>query len=205
MLGDNPEKSKNPLKKAMRRRNAKTVQFAPPTYYDPSDNDYSSDEEGDEGEFTEISDAGGLLLQSGDPQVDQDEDAVVEPLNIKAPAKDIVSSDGTQLDLVPQPIEAESEAQFDKSRSSEELCDHQGEAYSFHWYRKLTDLEKMMARLGSQGDPWSEIQIPFSRTIQEKRAKSTSPLVSLETIPVPLQLQPVKPKMCVYSPYNQQR
>ncbi|KAH6875806.1 hypothetical protein BKA58DRAFT_311703 [Alternaria rosae] len=44
MLGDTAEKSKNPLKKAMRRRNAKTVQFAPPTYVEASDYDYSSDE-----------------------------------------------------------------------------------------------------------------------------------------------------------------
>jgi len=49
MLGDNPEKSRNPLKKAMRRRNAKTVQFAEPQYFEPSDREYSSDEEdGDE-------------------------------------------------------------------------------------------------------------------------------------------------------------
>ncbi|KAH8725748.1 hypothetical protein GQ44DRAFT_706472 [Phaeosphaeriaceae sp. PMI808] len=48
MLGDTAEKSKNPLKKAMRRRNAKTVQFAPPTYVEASDYDYSSDEDGAE-------------------------------------------------------------------------------------------------------------------------------------------------------------
>jgi hypothetical protein len=48
MLGDTAEKSKNPLKKAMRRRNAKTVQFAPPTYVEASDYDYSSDEGEDE-------------------------------------------------------------------------------------------------------------------------------------------------------------
>lgn len=45
MLGDNPEKTRNPLKKAMRRRTAKTVQFAAPTYVEASDYDYSSDEE----------------------------------------------------------------------------------------------------------------------------------------------------------------
>ncbi|KAF2838204.1 hypothetical protein M501DRAFT_1005063 [Patellaria atrata CBS 101060] len=45
MLGDTAEKSKNPLKKAMRRRNAKTVVFVAPTYYEPSDYDYSSDED----------------------------------------------------------------------------------------------------------------------------------------------------------------
>ncbi|EXJ75114.1 uncharacterized protein A1O5_01810 [Cladophialophora psammophila CBS 110553] len=55
MLGDNPEKSKNPLKKAMRRRNAKTVQFAPPTYYEPSDYEYSDEEEeGEEGQHDQI-------------------------------------------------------------------------------------------------------------------------------------------------------
>lgn len=47
MLGDNTEKSKNPLKKAMRRRNAKTVQFTAPTYYEPSEIDFSDDEEGE--------------------------------------------------------------------------------------------------------------------------------------------------------------
>lgn len=45
MLGDNPEKSKNPLKKAMRRRNAKTVNFAPPTYHEPPEQDWSDEED----------------------------------------------------------------------------------------------------------------------------------------------------------------
>ncbi len=50
MLGDNPEKSRNPLKKAMRKRNAKTVQFTEPQYFEPSDREYSSDEEDNDGE-----------------------------------------------------------------------------------------------------------------------------------------------------------
>ncbi|KAL1302415.1 hypothetical protein AAFC00_002809 [Neodothiora populina] len=45
MLGDNMEKSKNPLKKAMRRRNAKTVQFAAPTYVEASDYEYDTEDE----------------------------------------------------------------------------------------------------------------------------------------------------------------
>ncbi|KAK4957800.1 protein phosphatase regulator, partial [Elasticomyces elasticus] len=45
MLGDNPEKSKNPLKKAIRRRKPKTVQFAAPTYVEASDYDYSTEDE----------------------------------------------------------------------------------------------------------------------------------------------------------------
>ncbi|KAI4728752.1 hypothetical protein E4T49_03502 [Aureobasidium sp. EXF-10728] len=45
MLGDTANDSKNPLKKAMKRRKAKTVQFTAPTYVEASDYDYSSDEE----------------------------------------------------------------------------------------------------------------------------------------------------------------
>lgn len=45
MLGDNANDSKNPLKKAMKRRKAKTVQFTAPTFVEASDYDYSSDEE----------------------------------------------------------------------------------------------------------------------------------------------------------------
>jgi hypothetical protein len=44
MLGDTAEKSKNPLKKAMRRRNAKTVTFNPPTYYEANGIDWSDAE-----------------------------------------------------------------------------------------------------------------------------------------------------------------
>jgi hypothetical protein len=53
MLGDKDqaEKSKNPLKKAIRRRNAKTVTFSAPTYVEASDIDYSTDEEDGEGEY----------------------------------------------------------------------------------------------------------------------------------------------------------
>lgn len=45
MLGDNAERSKNPLKKAMKRRGAKSVQFAAPTYVEASDYEWSDEEE----------------------------------------------------------------------------------------------------------------------------------------------------------------
>ncbi len=51
MLGDQAEKTKNPLKSAMRRRKAKTVAFAAPTYVDYSDIEYSTDEEDIEAEY----------------------------------------------------------------------------------------------------------------------------------------------------------
>jgi hypothetical protein len=49
MLGDNPEKSKNPLKKAMRRRNEKKVQFSASQYFEPYEYDYSDEEEEQDG------------------------------------------------------------------------------------------------------------------------------------------------------------
>lgn len=48
MLGDQAEKPKNPIKSAMRRRKAKGVTFAEPTYVDYSEIEYSTeDEDGD--------------------------------------------------------------------------------------------------------------------------------------------------------------
>lgn len=79
MLGDNNEKSKNPLKKAMRRRNAKTVNFGTPTYIDASDVEYSSDDGSERGDFSDSTMDG----EEGDVQ-DQNEDIVVEPLRPKA-------------------------------------------------------------------------------------------------------------------------
>ncbi|OGE56430.1 hypothetical protein PENARI_c003G11756 [Penicillium arizonense] len=80
MLGDNNEKSKNPLKKAMRRRNAKNVNFAPPTYIEASDVEYSSDEDSEHGDF--FNDDETLDGEEEDAQ-DQSEDIVVEPLRPK--------------------------------------------------------------------------------------------------------------------------
>lgn len=90
MLGDNAEKSKNPLKKAMRRRNAKTVTFTSPTFFEPSDNEYSTEEEEEE-EDAEHMEEEESRAESQDTQYDiQDEDMVVEPLRPK-PNKEKVS------------------------------------------------------------------------------------------------------------------
>ncbi|KAJ5917630.1 hypothetical protein N7466_011184 [Penicillium verhagenii] len=82
MLGDNNEKSKNPLKKAMRRRNAKTVNFAPPTYIEASDVEYSSDEDSEHGDFFNDDETETVESEEGDSQ-DQSEDITVEPLRPK--------------------------------------------------------------------------------------------------------------------------
>ncbi|EXJ94224.1 hypothetical protein A1O1_02617 [Capronia coronata CBS 617.96] len=80
MLGDNPEKSKNPLKKAMRRRNAKTVQFAPPTYYEPGEYDYSDEEEEEDDEESHLEHMGLDDSDEGEATDDQREvSAVSDP------------------------------------------------------------------------------------------------------------------------------
>ena len=80
MLGDNPEKSKNPLKKAMRRRNAKTVQFAAPQYFEPSNFEYS-DDEGHDGQV-ELGQDGSQAESQEAEEENHTEAAAVAPLSI---------------------------------------------------------------------------------------------------------------------------
>lgn len=127
MLGDNPEKSRNPLKKAMRRRNAKTVQFTDPTYYEPSDHEYSSEEEGEEGEYLEGGDNNQGQVQVQEDSQAQDAAATVEPLNIGGAKNNNNNSGSDEImaDPRPQPMEAIQEAS-EKSRSSEEMSNIPG-------------------------------------------------------------------------------
>ena len=87
MLGDNAEKSKNPLKKAMRRRNAKQVQFSAPTYHEPPEIEYSDEDEEDaDGEDDQPEDT--TAVETDPTQAEDtsrtDTTAVVEPLRLKS-------------------------------------------------------------------------------------------------------------------------
>src|ERR1700712_59335 len=112
MLGDQAEKSKNPLKKAIRRRNAKTVTFAAPTYVEASDIDYSTDEDEGEGDYYGQN---GQQEQNGDQQEGAEEDEVVavEPLKPRAEVRE-VRSDSTDPDA---------KASSDTARTSDEIFD----------------------------------------------------------------------------------
>ncbi len=94
MLGDNPEKSKNPLKKAMRRRNAKTVQFAPPQYFEPSDFEYSDEEDGIEGEYEE--DEGSASANTHDISRGEDSDADEDAATVIKPEQNGSAANGAQ-------------------------------------------------------------------------------------------------------------
>ncbi|KAL1797701.1 hypothetical protein ACET3X_004307 [Alternaria dauci] len=120
MLGDTAEKSKNPLKKAMRRRNAKTVQFAPPTYVEASDYDYSSDE--GEGELfggpepKQLQQQQQAATQDGDGT--QEENLQVQPLKVNGAKKD-----GQTEGDARSSSEESAKRSDDRERGSEEAVD----------------------------------------------------------------------------------
>lgn len=118
MLGDQAEKSKNPLKKVIRRRNAKTVAFAAPTYVEASDIDYSTDEEEGDGDF---------YAQNG--QHDQHDDekeagTANESTDVVAPLK--IQNEGRdgKHDL----DEAGAKASSESARTSDEIFENKPES-----------------------------------------------------------------------------
>lgn len=91
MLGDEEDKKTgnplNPLKKAMKRRNAKTVQFAAPSYVEPSDVEYSSDEDEGNGEYG-AQEQDDSATNSNEQSNQVDEAVVLEPVKARGPARD---------------------------------------------------------------------------------------------------------------------
>lgn len=92
MLGDEEEKRTgnplNPLKKAMKRRNAKTVQFTAPSYVEPSDVEYSSDEEEGNGEYG-AQEQDNTAAHSNDQSSQVEEGVVLEPVKPRGQARDV--------------------------------------------------------------------------------------------------------------------
>jgi hypothetical protein len=131
MLGDNPEKSKNPLKKAMRRRNAKTVTFASPTFFEASDIDYSTEEdeeeEEEEGEGDEGAEEEGARRTEPDTIQDEihDDDIVVEPLKPKSNKEKAPR----ELKVDTEEIQADRSSP-EKPRPSDESLERSGENVS---------------------------------------------------------------------------
>lgn len=129
MLGDNAERSKNPLRKAMRRRNAKTVQFSDPTYYEASDIDYSTEEDDEAGQDGEGNGRDGEAEPNEVQRPateDRDEITAVEPVRAAGPNAE------NRPDLVPrneraaEPNEAQERPSTEDSHSIEETADRSG-------------------------------------------------------------------------------
>ena len=125
MLGDNPEKSKNPLKKAMRRRNAKTVQFCAPTYVEASDVEYSSDEEDGEGDpYGSEGESPEAQVQAQAQNGQQDEEGILaDPLKGKDSNVDGIQS----LEMPDENADRDLNTTTGLSRSSDEMFDRHGE------------------------------------------------------------------------------
>lgn len=125
MLGDTPEKSKNPLKKAMRRRNGKTVQFAPPTYVEPPNVEYSTEEELDsDGEYQAQTEES-ADVQDGDQEVDPNETATVDSSKSKTQGNEIDSIDEAQASGESQVVE-DQRTTTDSERTSDETLERSG-------------------------------------------------------------------------------
>ncbi|KAJ5620635.1 hypothetical protein N7510_004619 [Penicillium lagena] len=116
MLGDNSEKSKNPLKKAMRRRNAKTVNFAAPTYIEASDVEFSSDDDSEHGDFFDDE-----TLDGEEDDAQEQEDIVVEPLRPKGHKEK--PTEQTEVNGTQEKHEPEIRSSSEPRRSSEEFFD----------------------------------------------------------------------------------
>ena len=169
MLGDNSEKSKNPLKKAMRRRNAKAVAFSAPTYIEASDVEYSTDEEIDEGGFF-IDDEERAATAAGgdtdDAHEAQDEDIVVEPLRPKP--KETEEPENVQESQESEALSPETQ------QSNEEFVDAEGNK-ACHFSSKATeDLLTLWQMVLSAGPEMAlcGIRIPSSRTTRLNQRRS---------------------------------
>lgn len=124
MLGDNPDRSINPLKKAMRRRNAKTVQFIGNTYYEASDNDYSSDEE-DPDRDGQRDDGEGAPVEQQKENEEQDDIKAVEPLSVRGQNEE---SNEDKIEPLEQPQSAKAAVDAtnqDSSTTKEDVSDRQ--------------------------------------------------------------------------------
>ena len=125
MLDDQNTKTRNPLKKAMKRR-GKTVQFTAPTYFEASDVEYSTEEEGEggEGEYLQAEeDRPEQQEPEQESRADDDDDAIVEPLKTTAHTE---STSESQAQAKHNATGTNQTSDVDKVRTSDEMFDYTG-------------------------------------------------------------------------------
>ena len=133
MLGDSPEKSKNPLKKAMRRRNGKTVQFAPPTYVEPPDIEYSTEEEVDSDAEDNVHAEESNDMRDGDQEVDSNETAIAETSMSRTQGNEVAAIDEAQASGDSQVVDDPRQT-TDSERTSDEVVERSGKPFFFWRY-----------------------------------------------------------------------
>ncbi|KAL8987966.1 MAG: hypothetical protein Q9177_002891 [Variospora cf. flavescens] len=126
MLADSVEKSRNPLTKAIKRRNAKKVQFSPPTYVEASDVEYSTEEEDEEadGEYPPNEEERSKT-QDVEQEPHQDENATVEPLRFGSRDSDTGIEPPTQMKQGAFSA-ADQNSSIERARTSDEMFEATG-------------------------------------------------------------------------------
>ena len=131
MLTDQDEDKRqnplSPLKKAIRRRNVKKVEFAGNSYVEPSDAEYTSEEEEEEedtGEFG-VQEQNGSEDQRHDHTRDTVDNAAVAPLTSRDRAVNGRRPDDVTMDPETR-NELDHNEDGDQTRTSEEVLDHNG-------------------------------------------------------------------------------
>ncbi|KAI1824830.1 hypothetical protein F4861DRAFT_538665 [Xylaria intraflava] len=125
MLGDQADKSKTSLMTAMKRRKAKNVSFAAPTYVDYSDVEYSDEEDEDDEtqqNTAQRADQKSTSQQAGAAVLGEDESAMVEPLKPRGQSQVKTDTAGSREDG-----KVESSAQEQILRNSDEFFDGKAE------------------------------------------------------------------------------
>ena len=128
----------------MRRRNAKKVAFTDPTYYEPSENGYSTEGENeDELEFMTVADvAREDMDETRTPEVDGD---IVEPLHVRHAQKSALTveeKESASGDTTPQPddgLTPGTTPQEDQSRASSDTLDTTGLSIAYQLYQDSAD------------------------------------------------------------------
>lgn len=121
MLGDTAEKTKNPLKKAIRRRHAKNVTWGDNSVVEASDYDYSSDEGGDDddelfgGADPNQAEAQQQQAQGENVETAQDDNLKVQPLKVNGATRSKEDAEAKQS--------ADNVANGEESKNSEESDD----------------------------------------------------------------------------------
>ena len=129
ILQDHEEDKKgslNPLKKAMRRRNVKTVQFAPPSYVEPSDNGATSDEEEDALDEDNVLEQDNVEQEASEPAGQTIENGVVESAKPQEPHTNGIRSEPNASDEV-RTVASVASISPEKPRNSEETLVNSGE------------------------------------------------------------------------------
>jgi hypothetical protein len=182
MLTDTMEKSKNPLKRAMRRRNAKQVSFTEPTFVEPSDYGYSTEEEEDDdgsNPFTHGEQMDEETIRNGSMGEDGDQDdiAVVQPLSIKSVAATDQQPGSPEKEAPDDLDDEDRKYAVDNARASDD-----SDRGTYQSLVRGFSSDNTQSALVALEMARCEIQIRSSRMIRWKLGKSPLLLTSFATI-----------------------